>query len=95
MRQIDARSSEPDFWKDATAAQQLMQRRRRLGEDVSLAASLARRSDDLAVLVGDVRLIEERTIYARIGDVVAYASVAVTVMALALAWRTGRRIRYP
>ena len=51
MKQIDARSSEPDFWKDATAAQQLMQRRRRLGEDVSLAASLARRSDDLAVLV--------------------------------------------
>jgi apolipoprotein N-acyltransferase len=46
------------------------------------------------VLVGDVRLIEERTIYARIGDVVAYASVAVTVVALALAWRTGRRIRH-
>jgi apolipoprotein N-acyltransferase len=43
------------------------------------------------VLVGDVRLIDERTTYARIGDVVAYASVAVTVVALALAWRTGRR----
>jgi apolipoprotein N-acyltransferase len=43
------------------------------------------------VLVGDVRLIEERTIYAQIGDVVAYASVVVTVVALALAWSTGRR----
>jgi apolipoprotein N-acyltransferase len=39
------------------------------------------------VLVGEVRLIEERTIYARIGDVVAYASVVVTAAALLLAWR--------
>jgi apolipoprotein N-acyltransferase len=39
------------------------------------------------VLVGDVRLIDERTIYARIGDVVAYASVVVTLAALLMAWR--------
>jgi apolipoprotein N-acyltransferase len=39
------------------------------------------------VLVGEVRLIEERTIYARVGDVVAYASVVVTAAALLLAWR--------
>jgi apolipoprotein N-acyltransferase len=43
------------------------------------------------VLVGEVRLIEERTIYARIGDVIAYASVAVTLLALGLALRAGRR----
>ena len=42
------------------------------------------------VLVGDVRLIDERTIYARIGDVVAYASVVVTVAALLMAWRRPR-----
>jgi apolipoprotein N-acyltransferase len=39
------------------------------------------------VLVGEVRLIDERTIYAQIGDVVAYASVAVTLAALLMAWR--------
>jgi hypothetical protein len=38
--------------------------------------------------VGDVRLIEERTVYAQIGDVVAYASAAVTLIALVLAWRS-------
>jgi apolipoprotein N-acyltransferase len=37
------------------------------------------------VLVGEVRLIAERTWYARLGDVVAWASVAVTVLALAVA----------
>jgi apolipoprotein N-acyltransferase len=47
------------------------------------------------VLVGDVRLIEERTIYARMGDVVAYASVAVTLSALLLAWRPGPGARAP
>ena len=45
------------------------------------------------VLVGEVRLIEERTIYARIGDVVAYASVVVTLAALLMAWR--RRATVP
>ena len=39
------------------------------------------------VLVGEVRLIDERTIYARIGDVVAYASVVVTLAALLMGWR--------
>jgi apolipoprotein N-acyltransferase len=33
-------------------------------------------------LVVDVRFLQERTIYSRIGDVAAYASVAVTVLAL-------------
>jgi apolipoprotein N-acyltransferase len=40
-----------------------------------------------AVLVGEVRLLEGHTLYARIGDVVAYASTLVTFLALAFAWR--------
>jgi apolipoprotein N-acyltransferase len=43
------------------------------------------------VLVGDVRLIAERTWYARLGDVVAWASVLVTVLALAAALAARRR----
>jgi apolipoprotein N-acyltransferase len=35
----------------------------------------------------DVRLIDERTVYAQIGDVVAWASVIVTALAVALAGR--------
>jgi apolipoprotein N-acyltransferase len=42
------------------------------------------------VLVGDVRLIDELTIYARIGDVVAYASALATLAALVVAWWTRR-----
>jgi len=37
------------------------------------------------VMVGDVRLIDERTWYARLGDVVAWASLAVTGLVLASA----------
>jgi peptide chain release factor 2 len=48
---VEARTAEPDFWKDQALAQRLLQRRRRLEEDVTLAESLRRRSEDLAVLV--------------------------------------------
>ncbi len=41
----------PTFWNNQTAAQQVMQRRRRLDEDRTLRDSLRRRIDDLAVLV--------------------------------------------
>jgi peptide chain release factor 2 len=41
---------EPDFWKDQAEAQKLLQRRRRLEDDVTLQTSLARRADDLTVL---------------------------------------------
>lgn len=41
----------PDFWKDQAAAQKLLQRRRRLAEDIALRDSLARKIDDLDVLV--------------------------------------------
>ena len=39
------------------------------------------------VLVGDVRLIEEQTTYARYGDLVAYASVVVTLVAVVMGSR--------
>ncbi len=41
---------EPDFWKDQAEAQKLLQRRRRLEEDITLRNALKQRSDDLAVL---------------------------------------------
>ena len=43
--------AEPDFWKDQAGAQKLLQRRRRLEEDLDLSNSLKRRMEDLAVLV--------------------------------------------
>jgi apolipoprotein N-acyltransferase len=40
-----------------------------------------------AIVVQDVRFITDRTIYSRIGDLVAWLSLAVTGAALLLAWR--------
>ena len=40
-----------------------------------------------ALLVGDLRFIRERTIYSRIGDLVAWASLAFTIAALVVAFR--------
>jgi len=51
LKGIEDRAGHPDFWKDQTEAQKLLQRRRRLEEEVTLAQSLRRRSDDLSVLV--------------------------------------------
>jgi peptide chain release factor 2 len=51
LKKIELRVGEPDFWKDQAAAQKLLQRRRRLEEDLALSDSLKRRVDDLAVLV--------------------------------------------
>ncbi len=50
LTRIETRVAEPDFWKDQSEAQRLLQRRRRLEEDVTLRESLARRAGDLAVL---------------------------------------------
>lgn len=50
MARIESRVAEPDFWKDQAEAQKLLQRRRRLEEDLTLRDALRRRSDDLAVL---------------------------------------------
>jgi peptide chain release factor 2 len=43
--------SEPGFWSDAAGAQRVMQRRRRVEEDLELRRSLQRRAEDLGVLV--------------------------------------------
>ena len=51
LTKIEERVSEPDFWKDQANAQKLLQRRRRLEEDVQLRDSLQRKLDDLHVLV--------------------------------------------
>jgi apolipoprotein N-acyltransferase len=40
-----------------------------------------------AMLVGDLRFITERTIYSRIGDLIAWLSLALTAAALLAAWR--------
>lgn len=40
-----------------------------------------------AGLVGEVRLLKERTIYSRIGDAVSYASIGVTMLALLMVRR--------
>jgi peptide chain release factor 2 len=50
MARIETRVAEPDFWKDQAEAQKLLQRRRRLEDDIALREALRRRSDDLAVL---------------------------------------------
>jgi peptide chain release factor 2 len=47
---IERESAAPDFWKDQAAAQKALQRRRRLEEDRTLAGTLRRQTDDLAVL---------------------------------------------
>src|ERR1035437_8844700 len=51
LTRLDARAAAPDFWKDPAEAQKVQQRRRRLGQDRDLIASLAKRCDDLAVLI--------------------------------------------
>jgi peptide chain release factor 2 len=43
--------SQPDFWKDQAEAQRVLQRRRRLQDEVDLTESLAKQESDLAVLV--------------------------------------------
>jgi len=47
---VEAQAGQPDFWKDQAAAQRILQRRRRLENDVTLAANLRRHADDLSVL---------------------------------------------
>ena len=39
------------------------------------------------LVVQDVRFIKDRTIYSRIGDLVAWLSLVLTVAALLAAWR--------
>jgi peptide chain release factor 2 len=50
LTDLEAQAAAPDFWKDQANAQKVMQRRRRLEEDKTLAESLRRQTDDLLVL---------------------------------------------
>ena len=51
VEKLEALVSQPDFWKDQAEAQRVLQRRRRLQDDVDLTESLAKQEADLAVLV--------------------------------------------
>jgi apolipoprotein N-acyltransferase len=44
-----------------------------------------------ALVVGDLRFIQDRTIYSRVGDVVAWLSLALTLAALLVTWRVRLR----
>jgi peptide chain release factor 2 len=51
LSRLEARASQPDFWKDQAEAQKVLQRRRRLEQEVEMVDALKKREDDLAVLV--------------------------------------------
>jgi peptide chain release factor 2 len=51
LTELEAQTSAPDFWKDQATAQKVLQRRRRLEDDKTLATSLRKQADDLGVLV--------------------------------------------
>lgn len=51
LTRLEARAAAPDFWKDQTEAQKVLQRRRRLEQDREMAVSLKKKCDDLGVLV--------------------------------------------
>jgi peptide chain release factor 2 len=51
MARIEARVGGADFWKDQAEATKVLQRRRRLEEDINLRDALRQRGDDLGVLI--------------------------------------------
>ena len=59
LTELETRIAAPDFWKDQAAAQKILQKRRRLQDDKSLAESLRRQGDDLGVLLEWARQGEE------------------------------------
>jgi len=50
LARIESRAASPDFWKDQTEAQKILQRRRRVEQDRDLMVSLRVKHDDLKVL---------------------------------------------
>src|SRR4029079_7459737 len=48
---LEARTAAPDFWKNQADAQKVLQRRRRLEQDLDLIGSLRQKRDDLSVLI--------------------------------------------
>jgi peptide chain release factor 2 len=51
LAEIETLTASPTFWNNQTEAQKVMQRRRRVEDDIALRDSLRRRTDDLAVLM--------------------------------------------
>ena len=51
LADIEKHVAAPNFWSSQADAQKVMQRRRRVDEDITLLAALKRRTDDLDVLV--------------------------------------------
>jgi peptide chain release factor 2 len=51
LAEIETLTSSPTFWNNQAEAQKVMQRRRRVEDDLALRDSLRRRMDDLAVLL--------------------------------------------
>jgi len=51
LTRLEARTAAPDFWKDQADAQKVLQRRRRLEQDLDLIGSLRKKRDDLSVLL--------------------------------------------
>jgi peptide chain release factor 2 len=50
LSEVEALAGASDFWKDQTNAQKVLQKRRRLEDDLALSAALRRQADDLGVL---------------------------------------------
>ena len=48
---MEQQAADPTFWNDQDVAQEVLQRRRRLQEDLDLADSIGKRLEDLAVLI--------------------------------------------
>ena len=51
LAEIEKTIADPSFWSNQAEAQKVMQRRRRVEDDLTLLRSLQRRSDDLTVLL--------------------------------------------
>ena len=59
LTEIETQAAAPDFWKDQTAAQKILQRRRRLEEERNLATAIRTQTDDIGVLVDWARQGED------------------------------------
>jgi peptide chain release factor 2 len=51
LAQLEQKVAAPNFWDNQAEAQKTLQRQRRLAEDLELGASLARKLDDIGVLI--------------------------------------------
>ncbi len=51
MTRLETQIAQPDFWKDQAAAQRILQRRRRVEQDIEMLDALRTREEDLSVLV--------------------------------------------